>query len=83
MLVRHRRTFAVAVFLLLAAPLVFGILRPESAASILKEGRNPAPPPKPPDSPGDWLRLQKEIDAYLNDPFGLREKNDPPAQGSD
>ena len=74
MLVRHRRMFAFAVFLLLAAPLVFGIVRPESAASILKEGRNPAPAPKPPDSPGNWLRLSKEIDAYLNDHFGLREK---------
>ena len=74
MLVHHRRMFAVAVFLLLAAPLVFEIVRPESAASILKEGRNPAPSPKPPDGPSDWLRLPKEIDAYLSDRFGLREK---------
>lgn len=74
MLRRHRRFFAVAAFLLLATPLVFGILKPDSAASILKEGRNPAPAPKPPDSPGEWLTLPREMDAYLNDRFGLRER---------
>ena len=51
-----------------------GIVKPESAASILKEGRNPAPTLKSPDSPGDWLTLPREIDAYLKDRFGLREK---------
>ena len=70
----YRRYFAIAAFLLLATPLVVGIVRPDSAASILKEGRYPAPAPKPPASPGDWLTLPKEIDAYLNDRFGLREK---------
>ena len=74
MLRRHRRLFAVAAFLLLATPLVVGLVKPDSAASILKEGRNPAPAPKSPDSPGDWLTLPKEIDAYLKDRFGLREK---------
>ena len=70
----YRRYFAIAAFLLLATPLVVGIVRPDSAVSILKEGRYPAPAPKPPASPGDWLTLPKEIDAYLNDRFGLREK---------
>ena len=70
----YRRYFAVAAFLLVATPLVVGIVRPDSAASILKEGRYPAPAPKPPANPGDWLTLPKEIDAYLNDRFGLREK---------
>jgi alginate O-acetyltransferase complex protein AlgJ len=74
MLRRHRRLFAVAVFILLATPLVFGIVKPDSVASILKEGRNPAPPPNAPDSRGDWLTLPREIDAYLKDRFGLREK---------
>ena len=74
MLRRHRRLFAVAVFLLLATPLVVGLIKPDSAASILKEGRNPAPAPNAPDGPGDWLTLPREIDAYLNDRFGLREK---------
>ena len=71
---RYRRYFAIAAFLLLATPLVVGIVRPDSAASILKEGRYPAPAPEPPDTATAWLALPKEIDAYLNDRFGLREK---------
>jgi hypothetical protein len=74
MLRRHRRLFAVAAFLLLATPLVFGIVRPDNAASVLKEGRYPAPAPNPPDSLSDWLKLPKQIDAYLDDRFGLRER---------
>ncbi len=74
MLRRYRRYFAVAAFALLSTPLVVGIVKPDSAASILKEGRNPAPAPTPPDGPGDWLKLPKQIDAYLNDRFGLRER---------
>ena len=74
MLRRYRRYFALLAIGLLAAPLVVGIVRPDSVASILKEGRNPAPPPKSPDSPSDLLSLPKEIDAYLNDRFGLRER---------
>ena len=74
MLLRWRRYFAFAAFLLLATPLVFGIVKPDSAASILKEGRYPAPAPKPPDNFTDWLGLPKRIDAYLDDRFGLRER---------
>jgi alginate O-acetyltransferase complex protein AlgJ len=73
MLRRYRRFFAVAAFLVLATPLVVGLVKPDSAASILKEGRNPAPTPNAPDSPADWLTLPKEIDAYLKDRFGLRQ----------
>jgi alginate O-acetyltransferase complex protein AlgJ len=71
---RHRRYLALLAFALLAAPLLVGIVRPDSAATILKEGRYPAAAPRPPDSPGDWLNLPKEIDAYLDDRFGLRER---------
>lgn len=74
MLLRHRRIFAIIAFALLVAPLVFGIVKPDSAASILKEGRYPAPAPRPPDSLSDWLGLPKEIDAYLDDRFGLRQR---------
>ena len=74
MLRRYRRYLALLAFGLLAAPLVVGIVQPDSVASILKEGRNPAPAPKPPDSPSDLLSLPKEVDAYLNDRFGLRER---------
>ena len=59
---------------MLATPLVVGLLKPDSVASILKEQRNPAPAPNVPDSPGAWLTLPREIDAYLKDRFGLREK---------
>jgi alginate O-acetyltransferase complex protein AlgJ len=74
MLLRWRRYFAVAAFLLLATPLVFGIVQPDSAASILKEGRNPAPAPQALDGSGDFAALPKQIDAYLDDRFGLRER---------
>jgi|HubBroStandDraft_2_1064218.scaffolds.fasta_scaffold91693_2 alginate O-acetyltransferase complex protein AlgJ len=74
MLARYRRIFALLAFALLAAPLVFGIVKPESAASVLKEGRYPAPAPEPPESLTDWLKLPKEIDAYLDDRFGLRDR---------
>ena len=66
--------FSVVAFLLLAAPLAVGIVRPDSPALILKEGRYPAPAPARPDGPGDWLKLPKQIDAYLSDHFGLRER---------
>lgn len=74
MLRRYRRYFALLAFGLLATPLVVGIVKPDSAATILKEGRYPAPAPRPPDSPSDWVTLPKEMDAYLNDRFGLRER---------
>ena len=74
MLRRHRRFFAVAAFLLLATPLVVGIVRPDSAETILKEGRYPAPAPAPPESARDWLALPKAMEAYLSDRFGLRER---------
>jgi alginate O-acetyltransferase complex protein AlgJ len=74
MLRRYRRLFALAAFLLLATPLVVGLIKPDSAASIVKEGRYPTPAPKSLDGSGDWLALPRETDAYLKDRFGLREK---------
>ena len=73
MLRRYRRYFAILAFLLLATPLVVGIVKPDSPAAILKEGRKLAPAPTTPDDPADWLILPKEIDAYLKDHFGLRQ----------
>jgi alginate O-acetyltransferase complex protein AlgJ len=72
MLFRHRRFFALAAFALLVTPLVVGVTRPEGEASVLKEGRRPAPPPQPPESFAAALSLPGEIDAYLKDRFGLR-----------
>ncbi len=73
MLRQYRRYFAILAFLLLATPLVVGIVKPDSPAAILKEGRKLAPAPATPDDPADWLILPKEIDAYLKDHFGLRQ----------
>lgn len=73
MLIRYRRYFAVLTFLLLATPLVAGIVLPVSPAAILKEGRNLAPAPKAPATRQDWFGLSKQIDAYLQDHFGLRQ----------
>jgi alginate O-acetyltransferase complex protein AlgJ len=73
MLHRYRRFFAVAAFLLLAAPLVAGLVYPDGAASILMEGRTPAPAPRASVQSADWFRLPNEIDAYLQDHIGLRQ----------
>ena len=73
MLRRYRRFFAVAAFLLLAAPLVAGLAYPDGAASILMEGRTPAPVPRAPVESADWFELPKKIDAYLQDHIGLRQ----------
>lgn len=72
MLSRHRRLFALAAFVLLATPLVVGLVLPEGQASVLKEGRRPAPPPEPPVSIAAALALPGGVDAYLKDRFGLR-----------
>ena len=73
MLRAWRRYAAPAAFLLLATPLVAGIVHPDSPAAVLKEGRRLAPPPKPPGSRADWLMLPAETEAFLKDHFGLRQ----------
>lgn len=72
MLLGYRRFFALAAFALIATPLIVGIVLPEGAASVMKEGRRPAPAPRPPESFAAALALPNEIDAYLRDRFGLR-----------
>ena len=74
MLRRYRRYFALLAFGLLATPLVVEIIKPDSPNTILEEGRYLAPAPKAPTTGGDWLTLPPEVDAYLKDRFGLREK---------
>ena len=49
MFAKRRRWFAVLAFLLLAAPLSIGLVMPDGAASVLKEGRRPAPAPGAPE----------------------------------
>ena len=72
MLLRRRRYLAIPAFLLLATPLVVGIVRPDGPAAILKEGRILAPAPQIPESSPAWLALPGQIDVYLRDRFGLR-----------
>jgi alginate O-acetyltransferase complex protein AlgJ len=73
MLSRYRRFFAVAAFLVLATPLVAGLIYPDGAASIIAGGRTPAPAPRAPVNSLDWIRLPPQIDAYLEDRIGLRQ----------
>ncbi len=72
MLLSHRRLFAVLAFLLLATPLVWGMVLPDGAETVYTEGRRLAPPPDPPATLTEWSALPGEIDAYLKDRFGLR-----------
>ena len=74
MLFGYRRYFAVLSNLALAAPLVVGFVRPDGPTSILKEGRRAAPAPRPSLSWEGLLSLPDQIDAYLRDHFGLRQK---------
>ncbi len=73
MLLLWRRYFALAAFLLLAAPLIVGLVWPDSPAAVLKEGRRLAPAPGKPATSADWLALPAALDAYLKDHFGLRQ----------
>ena len=74
MLLRHRRIFALLAFCLLAAPLVVGLVAPDSPATVLREGRSLAPAPRLPTTGASWLALPAAVDAYLKDHFGLRQK---------
>ena len=72
MLSRGRRWYAIAAVLLLATPLVMGVIEPDDPTMILKEGRNPWPAPRL-RSFTDWLWFPRCLDAYLTDHFGLRQ----------
>ena len=74
MILRHRRIFALLAFCLLAAPLVVGLVAPDSPATVFKEGRSLAPAPRLPLTGASWLALPAAVDAYLKDHFGLRQK---------
>jgi alginate O-acetyltransferase complex protein AlgJ len=73
MLARHRRYFALLAFLLLATPLIVGVVRPDSPELILKEGRLLAPAPVAPLSLAELRAFPGQADAYLKDHFGLRQ----------
>lgn len=73
MLFRHRRFLGLLVFLLLASPIVWGTVAPGSPASVLDEGRLPAPVPERPRNWNELIALPGQVDAYLNDHFGFRQ----------
>jgi len=60
--------------LLLATPLVAGLVHPDDPRLIRKEAREPAPTPAPPQTLAAAVALPAATDAYLKDHFGLREK---------
>jgi len=72
MIPRDRRYLPVLIFLLLATPLVAGLIMPESAQEVLKENRTRAPPPPFPRSMREVVAWPKEAEDYLGDRFGLR-----------
>jgi len=73
MLLRHRRIFALITFVVLAAPLLVGLVAPDSPATVLREGRPVAPTPRLPTTARSLLALSASVDAYLKDHFGLRQ----------
>jgi hypothetical protein len=74
MIPRNSRWLPVAILLFVATPLVAGLIVPENAQEILKEGRTRAPTPAIPHSWGEFTALPKEVDDYLQDRFGLRKQ---------
>lgn len=72
MLLRRRRLHGVLALLVLATPLVIGLLLPDGEATVLREGRRLAPAPARPASLAELDALPGEVDAYLKDRFGLR-----------
>ncbi len=73
MIASRRRYFAPAAAILIAAPLIIGLIAPDSPSAVLKEGRRLAPAPGWPASGAEWLGLPAALDAYLKDHFGLRQ----------
>jgi alginate O-acetyltransferase complex protein AlgJ len=71
MLRHYRRYWAFAVFALLSAPLMAGLVAPADKTSPT-EARVLAPLPNFPSTLAAWRGLPRELDAYLRDHFGLR-----------
>jgi alginate O-acetyltransferase complex protein AlgJ len=67
----HHRRYLAFLFLVLATPLIAGLVRPDTQ-DIFREGRTPAPAPSVPHSLNELAELPKGVDDYLRDRFGLR-----------
>ena len=74
MLLRYHRNFALFTYLLLAAPLAVGLVLPDNPDLIRREGRLSAKAPAFPVGGRELLDFSANVDAYLKDHFGLREK---------
>jgi alginate O-acetyltransferase complex protein AlgJ len=74
MISRYKRHFLFLVFVLLATPLVAGLLMPANEVEFRKEGRMRSPTPSIPHSLDEVAALPKELDDYLGDRFGLRRQ---------
>ena len=72
MLQAYRRYFMLLAGLLLATPLLWGLVSPDDPALILQEGRGLAPTPDSPADLAGLAALPGQIDAYVKDHFGLR-----------
>jgi alginate O-acetyltransferase complex protein AlgJ len=69
---QYRRYWAFAAAALLAAPLVAGLVAPAGKNLSPTEARVLAPPPSLPETLAAWRGLPRQVDAYLQDHFGLR-----------
>jgi alginate O-acetyltransferase complex protein AlgJ len=73
MLHHYRRYWALAAAMLLALPLIVGLVAPGGRTVSTNEARVLAPAPSFPNSLAGWLSMPKQTDAYLRDHFGLRQ----------
>ena len=73
MLYHYRRYWAFVVAILLATPLVVGLVAPAGRSLSVNEARMLAPTPALPHTFAQWLSVPRQVDAYLRDHFGLRQ----------
>jgi alginate O-acetyltransferase complex protein AlgJ len=70
----YSRCLPFLIFLLLATPLVAGLIVPENEQEVLKEGHIRAPAPSAPHNMEELYEFPKQVDDYLHDHFGLRAR---------
>ncbi len=69
----YRRYWALIAALLLALPLIVGLVASGGGNVSTNEARSLAPAPSFPTGLAGWLSVPKQADAYLRDHFGLRQ----------
>jgi alginate O-acetyltransferase complex protein AlgJ len=73
MIRRYRRYLPVLIFLLLATPLVTGVVMPTAWETVI-EARDRSPAPPIPHTRDEIVALPRQVDDYLKDRFGLRKQ---------